>query len=288
MSFVGGKVVVVSGGGRGVGRAEALALAQGGATVVVHDAGLDLEGREVSEATSAISVVDEIQACGGQAVAHTGDLRDGSVVQELIDLALQRFGRIDGAICSVGIQRDRSLLKMPPEDFRDVVDNQLIAPFRFAQGFARAFVAQGTGGSILLTSSPTAFFGAIRQTNLSAASAGIVGLVRSAATELRKHRVRINALAPTARTRATETLPTFQGIRASSLGPEHAGPIATYLMSDAAEQVSGEILGVAGGRLYALRVSETPGAFSDGEPFTPLGIGERWREITRVAGSVTG
>jgi NAD(P)-dependent dehydrogenase (short-subunit alcohol dehydrogenase family) len=138
------------------------------------------------------------------------------------------------------------------------------------------------GGSIVLCTGPSAFFGARGQAAIGAASAGIVALTRSAALELRKHRVRVNAIAPTARTRQTEDLPTFQGIQEGSMSPAHVAPIAVFLASPLAEDVHGEVLGIAGARAYAFRSRETTGAFSDGRPLSVREVRDVWRDITRA------
>jgi NAD(P)-dependent dehydrogenase (short-subunit alcohol dehydrogenase family) len=131
---------------------------------------------------------------------------------------------------------------------------------------------------------PEAFFGSARRTLASAAAAAIVGLTRSVAVELRKHGIRVNAVAPTARTRATEEMPMFKGVREGSMSSDHVAPVVAYLLSDHAADVFGEVVGIAGGRLYGLRARETTGVFSEGRPFTETEIAESFAEAMRGPG----
>ena len=275
-----GKVVVITGAGRGIGRAEALLAARAGARIVVNDLGCDGEGRG-SDRSVADAVVDEIRRDGGRAVASHDDVAADGAAEALVALALEKFGRIDAAVANAGITRERTLLNTEPDDLDAVLAVHVRASFALTRAAARAMVDRGEGGAILLTSGPGAFFGAARRAALSAAAAAVVAIARSAAVELRKHRIRVNALAPTARTRATEHLPTFQGIRADSMSAEHVAPVTGFLLSDLAADVSGEVLGVAGGRVYAFRTKETTGAFVEGRPFEIAEIRAAWNEITR-------
>ena len=275
-----GKVVVVTGAGRGIGRAHALYAAAEGARVVVNDLGCDREGRGRDESV-ADEVVAEIRRAGGEAVASHHDAADEQTAGALVALAQESFGRIDAAIASAGIARERTVLNTELDDLDALLNVHVRGSFALTRAVARALIDQGAGGSIVLTTAPAAFFGVARQSASSAAGAAIAALVRAAAVELRKHDIRVNALAPTARTRATEHLPTFQGIREGSMSPEHVAPVAAFLVSDLAADVSGEILGVAGGRIYALRSKETTGAFAESRPFTLEEIKTAFAEITR-------
>jgi NAD(P)-dependent dehydrogenase (short-subunit alcohol dehydrogenase family) len=275
-----GKVLVVTGAGRGIGRAHALYAASEGARVVVNDLGCDRDGNG-SDPSIADGVVAEIRRAGGEAVASHHDVSDERTASALVALARERFGRIDAAIASAGISRERTVLNTELDDLDAVLGVHLRGSFALTRAVARALIDQGEGGSIVLTTGPAAFFGVAQKATGSAAGAAIAALVRAAAVELRKHDIRVNALAPTARTRATEHLPTFQGIREGSMSPEHVAPVAAFLISDLAADVSGEILGVAGGRVYALRSKETTGAFTESRPFTLEEIKAAFPEITR-------
>lgn len=277
-----GKVVVVIGGGRGIGRAHALACAAEGARVLVNDLGCDLQGGG-HDPSVAESVAAEVRALGAEAIADDTDVSGAEGAERVLQRALASFGRIDGVLAAAGTVVDRTVLKMDDALLDRMIDVHVRAPFAIARAAARAMIDRGEGGSIVLHTAPVAFFGAVRQSALAAAGGAITGLVRSAAIELRKHRIRVNAIAPTARTRTTRDLPLFRGIAPESLGPEFVGPVGAFLVSDLAADVTGEIVGVAGTRLYAIRSRETPGYFGkDATPLAPSSIAEAWAEITRA------
>lgn len=280
MALLEGKVVVVTGAGRGIGRAVALLCAREGASVVVNDLGTDREGAGVDPSVAS-AVAKEIADAGGAAVASHESVAAPDAGARVVDRALDAFGRLDALVSSAGFLRDRSLLKMDDADLDAMLDVYVRGAFGLTRAAARAMVDGGQGGAIVHTTAPAALFGSARQTAFAAASAAVIGLVRSAAIELKRHNVRINAIAPTARTRLTEDLPVFQGIREDSMTPEHVAPLAAFLVSPLATDVNGEILGVAGARLYALRTRETTGAFAEGRPFTPEEIRAAWGDITR-------
>jgi NAD(P)-dependent dehydrogenase (short-subunit alcohol dehydrogenase family) len=283
-----GKAMLVTGGGRGVGRAVAHAAAREGARVLVLDAGVEVDGTggdpRVAEAAAA-----EIRATGGEAHAAALDLTAPGAAAEAVARARERLGGLDALVACHGILREAVILRLPDEDLEATLAAHVRANFALTRAAARHMVdargeaeARHAAGAIVLCASPVAFFGGVRQAALAAASAAVVGLVRSAAAELKRFGVRVNAIAPTARTRQTEGLPMFQGIREDSMSPEHVGPVAAFLCSDAAADVTGEVVGVAGARLYALRVRETAGAFSSGKPFTVAEVAACFREATRA------
>lgn len=276
-----GKAIVVTGGGRGVGRAHALACAAHGARVLVVDLGCDVHGRG-RDPSVAEAVAAEIRASGGEAVADSTDVAGADGAQKVVDRAIERFGRVDAVLAAAGIIADRTVLKMDDALLDRMIDVHLRGGFAIVRAAARAMIDAGHGGSIVLHTAPVAFFGALRQSALGAVGAAVAGLVRSAAIELRKHGIRVNAIAPTARTRTTEDLPLFRGIAPSSMGPEFAGPLGVFLASDLSAEVTGEVVGVAGTRLYALRSRETPGHFGEGAPMTPHAIAAAWSDITRA------
>lgn len=281
MGCLDGKVVLIAGAGRGIGRAEALACAAEGARVVVNDDGCDVEGRG-SDPSVADAVVAEIRAAGGEAVADPRDYSAPGAAEALVARALEAFGALDAVIASAGIVRERTLLKLDDDDLDRLLDVHVRGTIRLARAAARAMVERGGGGSIVVTTGPSAFFGSARVSGIAACTAAIVGFARSAAVELRRQKVRVNAIAPTARTRATEGLPLFQGIAAGSMAPEHVAPVAVFLASDLSSEVTGEVIGVAGGRVYAIRSRETTGAFTEGRPFTPAEIAKAWNDVTRT------
>lgn len=282
MGLLEGKVVIVTGAGRGIGRAEAVAVAREGARVVCHDLGCDTEG-EGRDDSVVREVVDQIRRSGGQAIGECSDIAERGVPDRLVELATREFGRVDGILSNAGIRRDRSVLKATPADLSRIWEIHVGGSFALCRAVAARLVDQREGGAIVLSTTPTAFFGSSRQAAGAAAGAAVTALTRSAAVELRKHGVRVNAVAATARTRLTEDLPLFQGIAAESMSAEHVTPLATFLLSDLGQDVSGEVLGVAGGRIYGFRSKETTGAFSHGGPWTPQEIADRLSEAARGA-----
>jgi NAD(P)-dependent dehydrogenase (short-subunit alcohol dehydrogenase family) len=275
-----GRRVLVTGAGRGVGRAHALACARAGARVLANDLGCDAHGQGADPSVAA-AVVDAIRDAGGTAEADHEDLGRPAGPQRVVEATTAAFGGLDAVIGSAGIVADRTVLKMDDALLDRMIDVHVKGSFALVKAAARAMIDAGNGGSIVLHTAPVAFFGALRQSALAATSAAIVGLVRSAAIELRKHGIRVNAIAPTARTRTTEALPLFKGIAPDSMGPEFVAPVGVFLASDLASEVSGEVVGVAGTRLYALNARETPGWFGEGAPPSPEEVARAWNEVTR-------
>lgn len=279
-----GQVIIVTGAGRGIGAAVARDLATRGAQLVLDDNGSAADGTG-NDPSIIDAITKETHGLGAEAVSSTIDVAARGGCTALVELALDSFGRLDGVVNSAGVQRDRGVLHVTDEDLDAFLGTHIRAGFELTRVAARAMIDRGEGGSIIHMTSPAAFFGSARKAGASAAAAAIVGLTRSAAVELRKHAVRVNAVAPTARTRTTEELPLFKGMRDGSMTAEHVAPVVAFLLGPDARDVSGEVVGVAGGRLYALRARETTGAFSEGRPFTVEDIKAAWDEATR--GSTT-
>ncbi len=277
------KVIVVTGAGRGIGRAEALFFSREGARVVVVDDGSGVDGTGADESVAA-SVAQEIKRSGGDALAVAERVIDAASAERTITKAMEAFGRLDGVVCNAGMLREGIVQKTSDEDLTAVFDVHVRGAFGMLRAAARALIDQKAGGSIILTSGAVGFFGSIRQSALAAASGAIFGLTRTAAAELKRHDVRVNALVPTARTRQTEELPMFKSIREDSMSPEYVAPIAGYLLSDLSRELTGEILGVAGARAYTYRVRETAGAFSESRPFTVDEVAASFRDITKASG----
>lgn len=282
MAGLDNKVIVVTGAGRGIGRAEALFFAREGARVVVVDNGSAVDGAG-EDATLAGQVADEIKKLGGQAVSMHESVVDAASAERAIAKAVDAYGRLDGVVSNAGILREGIVQKTSDADLTAVFDVHVRGAFGLLRAAARVLIDQKEGGSVILTSGPVGFFGSIRQSALAAASGALFGLTRTAAAELKRHDVRVNALAPTARTRQTEELPMFKSIREDSMSPEHVAPVAGYLLSDLAKDVTGEILGVAGARAYAFRTRETAGAFSETRPFTIDEVAASFRDIVKAS-----
>ena len=282
MAMMDGKVVVITGAGGGIGRAEALAFAAEGARVVVNDVGGDRSGAG-ADAKMAEIVATTIREQGGEAVAHTGSVTSRAEVESLIGLAVREFGRVDVLVNNAGILRDKTLLKLEDGQWDAVIDVHLKGTFLCTQVAAKQMIAQGDGGRIVNTTSVSGMMGNFGQANYAAAKAGIYGFTRTAAIELQKHRITVNALAPIAKTRMTEDLPMFHG--KDSMTPEHVAPAAVFLGSPLCGDRTGFVLAVSGSRMYAYRVIETDGRFKDGpQPWTAGEIADNWDSIVRARG----
>jgi NAD(P)-dependent dehydrogenase (short-subunit alcohol dehydrogenase family) len=280
MGLLDGKVVVVTGAGGGIGRAEALLFASEGARVVVNDLGGARDGVGPGDA-AATRVVDEIRAAGGEAVASFDSVATGEGAARIVAKAIEAFGRLDVLVNNAGILRDKSLGKMTEEMWDSVIAVHLRGTFLCTQAAARQLASQGDGGRIVNTTSVSGMLGNFGQANYSAAKAGIYGLTRTAAIELQKHRITVNAIAPIAKTRMTEDLPMFQGI--DSLTPEHVAPAALFLGSPLCGDRTGHVLAVSGSRMYAYKVVESKGRFKEGtEAWSANEIAEHWDAITKV------
>lgn len=275
-----GKAVLVTGAGRGIGRAIAELCAREGARLVLNDAGTDREGgghdpSVVADAGAAL------RALGAEVVTDARDLSEGGAAGALVALTVERLGRIDGVVSCAGIVAERSVLKTDDALLSRVLDLHLRAPFALTRAAGAAMVEQKEGGAIVLASGADAFFAARGQGALASAHAGVVALARTASLELRRHEVRVNALVPTARTRANEELPTFAAIPESAMSPAHVAALVVFLLSDAAREVSGEIVGVAGARTYGFKTRETPGVFGEGPAVDPRWYADRFHAAMR-------
>jgi len=276
-----GKVAIVTGAGGGIGRAHALALAREGARLVVNDLGGDRHGGGKGS-DAADRVVEEIKAAGGEAVAsyETVSTREGA--DGILWAALSRFGKVDVLVNNAGILRDRTLLNMTQDELDRVLDVHLRGTFFCIQAVARQLKIQAKGGRIINTTSLSGMLGNFGQANYAAAKAGIYGLTRVAALELQKLGVTVNAIAPVALTRMTQDLAVFRGADEKELGPQFIAPIVVFLASDLAAEVTGQVVGVQGGKLFLYRVETSEGADKDPArgPWTAQEIAAAWGKIT--------
>ncbi|KMS68682.1 3-ketoacyl-ACP reductase [Streptomyces viridochromogenes] len=252
-----GLAAIVTGAGRGLGRAEALELARLGAAVVVNDYGQPgRDGSGEASAGPAEEVAAEIRATGGTALAHTGDVGDFQQAGALVELAVAEFGKLDILVNNAGILRDRMVFSMTEEEWDSVIRVHLKGHFntiRFAAAHWRERSKAAGGpvyGRIVNTSSEAFLAGSAGQPNYAAAKGAIVGLTTSTALALAKYGVTANAICPRARTRMTEDV--FAGLAQPEdgldpLAPEHVAPLVGYLASPAAARINGRLIVVHGG-----------------------------------------
>lgn len=247
-----GKTCIVAGGGRGLGRATALELGRHGANVVVNDLGTTLDGSGESD-EPVQETVEEIEADGGTAMAHFGDVTSMAYTESLVEDAVAEYGRLDGVVNYAGVLRDSFLVDMTGEEWDAVIDVHLRGHFSLLRNAAAHWRRRSKDEdgledqrSIVNVSSRSAM-GNPGQGNYSAAKAGILGLTRTAARELARYDVRVNAFMPTAYTRMIENIPESQRpFEEGELPPEKAATMVAYLMSDAATDVSGCTVRAAG------------------------------------------
>jgi len=282
MGLLDEKVAIVTGAGNGIGRSHALLFASEGASVIVNDVGGARDGSGAGGDSPADAVVKEIEAAGGKAIASHESVATAEGARKIIELGVETFGKIDILVNNAGILRDKTFMKMDEEMWDSVIAVHLKGTFLVSQAFAKHAVNRGGGGRIVNTTSVSGMLGNFGQSNYAAAKAGIYGLTRTMAIELQKHRITVNALAPIAKTRMTEDLPTFQGV--DTMTPEHISPAALFLASDLCGDKTGHVLAVAGARMYAFKVVESAGKFKDGAStiWTPEEIAEHWAAIMKV------
>jgi 3-oxoacyl-[acyl-carrier protein] reductase len=280
-----GKVAIVTGAARGLGREEALALAKLGARVVVNDLGTrgDGSGRDEEPARA---VVAEIEKLGGDAVPHFGDVAVWNDAKALVGLAIERFGDLHILVNNAGFCRDRMIFNMNEDEFDSVIRVHLkghFCPMRFASEYWRTRVKE-TGrpvyGRIINTSSEAFIFGSPGQPNYAAAKAGIVAMTMSTAQVLEKYGVTANAIMPRARTRMNDSGTLAEMFAKPADGfdvyaPENVSPLVTYLASPAAERVSGYVLIVYGKQITLVSAPKLAPVFETAVPWTYDGVVEK-------------
>lgn len=255
MGMLDGKVAIVTGAGGGIGRAHALLLAHEGAAVVVNDLGSSRDGTGASH-NMADTVVDEIKAAGGKAVANYGSVTEQADAQAMVDQAVQEFGKLDILIANAGILRDKSFKKMDDGMWDVVLNVHLRGTYLTTKAAYDRFIEQGTGGRIIMTSSTSGLLGNFGQTNYGAAKAGIAGFMRCLWLEGLKYGITVNVLAPTAMSRMTEDiLP--ENVQ-DKFPPENISPAIVFLCSDEAKEVSGRQFLIGGNSVQLLSWQLTP------------------------------
>jgi NAD(P)-dependent dehydrogenase (short-subunit alcohol dehydrogenase family) len=261
VALLDGKVAIVTGGGRGLGRAHCLALAEAGATVIVNDLGGGLHGEQTGE-SPADEVVAEIEKLGGTARANHGSVSDWAATEAMVESTVAEFGRLDIVVNNAGIVRDRMLFSMTEAEFDAVIDVHLKGTFaltRHACAYWRAASKRGerVAGRVINTTSGTGLFGNAGQANYGAAKAGIASLTVITALEMRKYGVTANAISPIATTRMTADLAIGTSDSATPMfdprDPANASGVVVYLASDAAAWLTGQVLRIDGNRVNRVR-----------------------------------
>jgi NAD(P)-dependent dehydrogenase (short-subunit alcohol dehydrogenase family) len=252
--LVAGKVAIVTGAGRGIGRGIAHLLAQEGARVVVCDIGASLDGQG-TDAGPAQEVANEIGRNGGEAIASTLSIAEPKNADEIVRAALAAFGRVDILVNNAGILRDRIFHHMSWSDWSDVIAVHLNGSFNMSRACAAQFREQSSGAFVHMTST-SALVGNFGQANYMAAKFGIVGLSRAIALDMARFKVRSNCIAPFAWTRMIDSIPAetpeekARLARFQEMTPEKIAPLTVYLASDRAEGISGQIFGVRNNEIY--------------------------------------
>ena len=248
------KVLIVTGAGRGIGRGIALMGAANGAKVVVNDLGGSEDGSG-SDAIPADEVVEQIKAAGGEAIASYGSVTDWNAAHDIVETAVNYFGRVDCVVNNAGNLRDAIFHKMTEEDFDSVINVHLKGTFNVSRAAATYFRAQTSGCFVNMTST-SGLIGNFGQANYAAAKLGIVGLSKSMALDMGRFRVRSNCIAPFAWSRLIGTIPTntdeekARVAKIQQMTPEKIAPLAIALCSDAARDVSGQIFGVRNNEIF--------------------------------------
>lgn len=274
-----GKVAIVTGAGGGLGREHALALAARGAKVVVNDLGVARDG-EGSSASPAQSVVAEIIAAGGEAIANGASVTDPVAVQVMVDEAIAKWGSVDILVNNAGVLRDKSFAKMTLDDFRFVIDVHLMGAVNCTKAVWDG-MRERNYGRIVMTTSSSGLYGNFGQANYGAAKMALVGLMQTLSIEGAKNNIKVNCLAPTAHTRMTEDLGAALPLEA--LGPELVSPGLMYLVSEDAP--SRVILAAGAGGFERAYVTLTQGDRITG-PDALEQIAERFDVISDRTGEI--
>jgi NAD(P)-dependent dehydrogenase (short-subunit alcohol dehydrogenase family) len=276
--MVEGKVVIVTGAGRGIGRAIAMLMAQHGAKVVVNDIGVSLSG-EGGDQAPAQEVVNEIRKARGEAAASYDSIAEFNSAAKIVQCALDNFGRIDCVVNNAGILRDVIFHKMTEQDWDAVVNVMLKGAFNMSRNAADHFRKQEAGSFVHMTST-SGLIGAMGQANYSAAKLGMVGLSKSIAVDMQRFNVRSNCIAPVAWTRMTASIPPKDPAAAKRIEQrkqvtaEHNAPLAVFLASDAAKEVTGQVFSTRKNEIFLMSQPRPLRSMHRSEGWTPEACAE--------------
>lgn len=289
----GGRVAIVTGAGRGIGRAHALEFARQGAKVVVNDIGAELDGTGGGSGP-ARDVAEEIRAMGGEAMVNGDDVADWQGAQRLIATAVEAFGKLDVVVNNAGFVRDRMFANATEEEWDAVIRVHLkghFAPARWAAAHwrDRAKAGEAVDARIINTTSGAGLLGSIGQSAYSAAKGGIAALTLVQAAELGRYGVTVNAIAPAARTRMTEqafadTMAPPEDVDAfDAMAPENVAPLVVWLASDDAAGVTGRVFEVEGGKVSVADGRQHGRVIDNGARWEPADIGPAVRKLLAEA-----
>jgi len=291
-----GRVVIVTGAGRGIGREHALEFARQGARVVVNDVGAELDGSGSSTGPAG-EVVDQIRAMGGDAIANGADVADWDQAKAMIDAAVDTFGRLDVLVNNAGFLRDRMLANTSEDEWDAVIRVHLKGHFVTSRHAAaywrdRSKAGDAVDARIINTSSGAGLMGSVGQGNYAAAKAGIVGLTLVQSAEFARYGVTANAIAPAARTRMTEAV--FADSMAApepgafdAMAPENIAPLVVWLASTDAAGVTGRVFEVEGGKVSVADGWQHGAEIDKGRRWDPAEVGDAVRDLLAKAPAPT-
>ena len=274
-----GKSIIVTGAGRGIGRAIAMILAESGANVLVNDVGASAQG-EGSDSSPAAEVVADINSSGGNAVANYNSVSESENAEAIVQTCLDKFGSVDGLVNNAGILRDTIFHKMSDEQVDLVMNVHVKGSFNMSRACAPHFRAQNSGCFVHMTST-SALIGNLAQANYMAAKLGVVGLSKSIALDMSRYNVRSNCISPFAYSRLIGTLPSETDEQQSRLKkikqmtPEKIAPLATALFGDAAADVSGQIFAVRNNEIFLMSQPRPIRSVQTSDGWTPETVSSR-------------